>query len=326
MKHGTELLCSYFTCRNAGIKFRYCVYCKLPVAKRNFAKRHKHAGKKHPDDPTSSDSTAQNDTNRATEDDSAPRCIIIEEKEKQKKDDGTPQNKDSSSEEKCVEEKLVNEVNSTHDISKSRISGDTSENPMQPEKMKGSSTLGDEPKEMEKDNESTSPDEKKKSMSSKDTLPVCVSAKVTIPPSKRHEAWEKLLLLRPKVTRPNSDAMQAWIQEVLRVSNFETEFESDGKETSNGETQPNATAVLDGIKDKNVKKSKTKALLSRKEQEDTEESIGDGDSNTAERAEKDISTKDLSDQTLGKRESVPDDASASSEESVDLRVQKKART
>jgi hypothetical protein len=43
--HGTELYCSYFACRNAGIKFRYCVYCKLPVAKRNFAKRHRHTGK-----------------------------------------------------------------------------------------------------------------------------------------------------------------------------------------------------------------------------------------------------------------------------------------
>lgn len=45
IKHGTELYCSYFACRNAGIKFRYCVYCKLPVAKRNFAKRHRHTGK-----------------------------------------------------------------------------------------------------------------------------------------------------------------------------------------------------------------------------------------------------------------------------------------
>jgi len=42
VKHGTELLCSYFGCRGAGIKFRYCIHCKLPVAKRNFAKRHRH--------------------------------------------------------------------------------------------------------------------------------------------------------------------------------------------------------------------------------------------------------------------------------------------
>lgn len=44
VKHGEELICSYFACRNAGIKFRYCSQCKVPVAKRNFRKRHKHGG------------------------------------------------------------------------------------------------------------------------------------------------------------------------------------------------------------------------------------------------------------------------------------------
>ena len=38
------MICSYFACRNAGIKFRYCSHCKVPVAKRNFRKRHKHGG------------------------------------------------------------------------------------------------------------------------------------------------------------------------------------------------------------------------------------------------------------------------------------------
>jgi hypothetical protein len=45
IKHGEELFCSYFACRNAGTKFRYCSHCKVPVAKRNFRKRHKHTGK-----------------------------------------------------------------------------------------------------------------------------------------------------------------------------------------------------------------------------------------------------------------------------------------
>eukprot|EP00957_Ditylum_brightwellii_P110979 8463901-Ditylum_brightwellii.AAC.1 len=42
IEHGEELICSYFSCRNAGIKFRYCVKCKVPVAKRNFHRRHRH--------------------------------------------------------------------------------------------------------------------------------------------------------------------------------------------------------------------------------------------------------------------------------------------
>lgn len=42
------MICSYFACRNAGIKFRYCSHCKVPVAKRNFRKRHKHGGEDIP--------------------------------------------------------------------------------------------------------------------------------------------------------------------------------------------------------------------------------------------------------------------------------------
>jgi len=49
VKHGAELVCSYDHCRNAGIKFRYCVFCSLPVAKRNFFKKHKHEGKIPPE-------------------------------------------------------------------------------------------------------------------------------------------------------------------------------------------------------------------------------------------------------------------------------------
>mmetsp|Transcript_35869 Transcript_35869/g.54438 ORF Transcript_35869/g.54438 Transcript_35869/m.54438 type:complete len:853 (+) Transcript_35869:114-2672(+) len=42
MEHGEELICSYFSCRNAGIKFRYCIKCKNPVSKRTFYQRHNH--------------------------------------------------------------------------------------------------------------------------------------------------------------------------------------------------------------------------------------------------------------------------------------------
>lgn len=35
-------VCSYFACRNGGVKFRYCAYCMAPVAKRNFCRRHDH--------------------------------------------------------------------------------------------------------------------------------------------------------------------------------------------------------------------------------------------------------------------------------------------
>ena len=36
-------MCSHPTCRAAGVKFRYCYYCKKPVTKQNFRSRHLHA-------------------------------------------------------------------------------------------------------------------------------------------------------------------------------------------------------------------------------------------------------------------------------------------
>lgn len=285
-------------------------------------------------DATSSNGATGKDSNSVTDEDSAPRCIVIEEKQKEEKDDETQQEKDSLSEKNLSEEKSLestNEANVAHEGVTSPISADTSETSVQEETVKELPTCADS-KTMEKDHEPTAtPDEKKEIVSSNEkneTMPSSnprpASPKASISASKRQEAWEKLLLLRPKGSRPNFDAMQAWIQEVLRVSDLDTELDSEGN--SNGETHPNVTAILDEIKEKNLKKSKTKALSSRKEQEDTEEEKkGDDDSYTTGRIDEDNSKKDLSDQVLGKRDSVPDDASCSSEESVDLRVQKKAR-
>lgn len=39
-------MCSFPACRNRGVKFRYCVFCRDPVAKRSFRNRHNHAGEK----------------------------------------------------------------------------------------------------------------------------------------------------------------------------------------------------------------------------------------------------------------------------------------
>jgi len=53
IEHGAELLCSYLSCRNAGVKFRFCTVCQVPVAKRNFRKRHMHANGDNADDKLS---------------------------------------------------------------------------------------------------------------------------------------------------------------------------------------------------------------------------------------------------------------------------------
>lgn len=45
-KHGRELVCSFPGCRDGGVKFCYCNYCRVPVARRNFRLRHHHVDAK----------------------------------------------------------------------------------------------------------------------------------------------------------------------------------------------------------------------------------------------------------------------------------------
>lgn len=40
--HGSELACSHEACAASGRRFRFCAVCALPVAHRNFVKRHGH--------------------------------------------------------------------------------------------------------------------------------------------------------------------------------------------------------------------------------------------------------------------------------------------
>lgn len=54
-EHGTILLCSHPVCAASGRKFRYCSVCLVPVAKRNFGKRHSHGLHQGPPAPPSTD-------------------------------------------------------------------------------------------------------------------------------------------------------------------------------------------------------------------------------------------------------------------------------
>lgn len=48
VEHGEELICSYFACRNAGIKFRYCTHCKVSVSIADICCRGSHRCLHHP--------------------------------------------------------------------------------------------------------------------------------------------------------------------------------------------------------------------------------------------------------------------------------------
>lgn len=70
VKHGDGLICSFPACRNRGVKFLYCQYCKDPVAKRNFRSRHNHAEEKAEEDQPKK---APNDSAPASAGDKAKR-------------------------------------------------------------------------------------------------------------------------------------------------------------------------------------------------------------------------------------------------------------
>jgi hypothetical protein len=192
--------------------------------------------------------------------------------------------------------------------------------------------------------ESTDPNESNDLFPTREPSPVGLSSKPIVDTSKRRKAWGNLLLKRPKTER-HSDVMLAWIRDVLRVSDFETEVVSDGSDIDDSESdvQTDTGPTLNGgtkreieeMRPLSAKKSKTKALLSRKEQEDMDQSkcsyeSNCGNSNTESRKQQhddeEIPREDIADNAPVKRdEDFSDDASTSSEESVDLRVRKKSR-
>ncbi len=167
---------------------------------------------------------------------------------------------------------------------------------------------------------------------------ICLPRTPVVPTSKRQKAWEELLLQRPKTKSPNSYAMLAWIRDVLRVSDLEKYIDSEGSCISDGEVQMNGNHPIDRVMSGIIKemrpsfskKTKTKALLSRKEQEDMEERKGyeesiDGNSNNESDVVQHVE-EEISENTVRKRDGFPDDVSTSSEESVDLRIRKKPRS
>lgn len=175
-------MCSYFACRNAGIKFRYCVYCKLPVAKRNFAKRHRHWGKIAPSD--------------------LPKDIL----------DGTSGDDDLSTSEQGTMERIEGDKHGDNGDDERDASVATykqvSPPADSPNQLISDELLGElmTRNVAEVQQEQTPP----KEPLSEEALAGFIE--------ERRKPWEELLLERPKL--PHGSAMLAWVQEILRVSDM----------------------------------------------------------------------------------------------------------
>lgn len=204
VRHGEELICSYFACRNAGVKFRYCSHCKVPVAKRNFRKRHKHGdnlGKDGGDD----------DDQSGTEEDG---CSDEGESNEVQSEDNVPSQVTTTG--RSRKEAIPSQVTTTTEerVSKKSRSEERSKKSHIPSQVTTSSSG-------KKDKMKKNSDGKAKGDSSGlDSNTVCMRSgddrsKVI---ESRRKRWAHLLEKRPQTK--DGEAMSSWLMQVLAVSDL----------------------------------------------------------------------------------------------------------
>jgi hypothetical protein len=194
-------VCSYFPCRNAGIKFRYCVYCKLPVAKRNFAKRHRHWGKIAPGDLPKDilEGTCADDDLSTS--DHGTSTTERTDGDKNNKLAGEIGGDDDASDGSTIPERSTT---TTTTITTTIPALATS-----PHKW-NSDELLDELMSRNVDEIQRDREPPQESFVSDDDVAKFVE--------RQKEVWEGLLLRRPRSN--SSSAMLAWVQDVLRISDM----------------------------------------------------------------------------------------------------------
>eukprot|EP00539_Tryblionella_compressa_P014373 CAMPEP_0178825490 /NCGR_PEP_ID=MMETSP0746-20121128/6254_1 /TAXON_ID=913974 /ORGANISM="Nitzschia punctata, Strain CCMP561" /LENGTH=700 /DNA_ID=CAMNT_0020487267 /DNA_START=80 /DNA_END=2182 /DNA_ORIENTATION=+ len=207
-KHGEDLVCSYFACRNGGVKFRYCAHCMAPVAKRNFCRRHDHgmSGAKGGDQDEikedEDDDDEEMDESERTMDQGEPVDAHVTAVKTPKVLPPARPSKlgESSDERKRKHEDLVeqNDVDSEdHDDNDQELIAEA----------------GD--------------DEGKEAAFS----------------SKRRAMWSSLLARRPRTKDPRN--LSSWLNEVLTVSDLDFPVDRNGIGTSSKKESSNASKLGD---------------------------------------------------------------------------------
>lgn len=194
-KHGEDLVCSYFACRNGGVKFRYCAHCMAPVAKRNFCRRHDHGlsakageSENHEDDEASMDHSERSG------------------------DKGKPDSAPSSSKEKPKTPSKEKDMpgSSLDVLSKAATSSFLMQTDQQKKRKKPS------PEE-----EKVTAVVSQPAVTSDQDADAADLASISM---KRRNMWSALLIKRPRTKDPRH--LSSWLNEVLTVSDFETPLES----------------------------------------------------------------------------------------------------
>mmetsp|Transcript_31413 Transcript_31413/g.34777 ORF Transcript_31413/g.34777 Transcript_31413/m.34777 type:complete len:620 (+) Transcript_31413:70-1929(+) len=226
VEHGEELICSYFACRNAGIKFRYCTHCKVPVAKRNFRKRHKH-GKTTSADADEDESVAEEEELLSKSKKAIPPPVVEEPPKKKEviqsyHEIPKKMEVESRSPDK-MEQKLHRNINSNN--SKSYDSGQR-ENNIQSVPVANTNSNKAKSKESRLVSDETD---------AANLLSITHQPRPKISVEREH-LWAQLLAKRPPTK--DGEAVSAWLMEVLSVSDLDTPLKE------NGQVAPSARAVV----------------------------------------------------------------------------------
>jgi hypothetical protein len=205
-KHGEDLVCSYFACRNGGVKFRYCAHCMAPVAKRNFCRRHDHGmsakaggGENNDEDETTSMDHSDVDAHKEEPEEAASQA---------KKDIAPPKvSPKKTSEAGKVAVKVEKEKEAAASSLDVLSKAATSSFLMQAEPSKAEESEGKRKKPAEDEEPEETTDE----------------AELANISGKRRKMWSALLIKRPRTKDPRH--LSSWLNEVLTVSDFETPLE-----------------------------------------------------------------------------------------------------
>lgn len=205
-KHGEDLVCSYFACRNGGVKFRYCAHCMAPVAKRNFCRRHDHGMSKVDGETNGEDDEVSLDQSEG----SAPKDsegVAKPCKESNKE----------SSPEKALKKK---EAKESAQASMNLLTSTATNKFLDSNKKKRKKTT-DEIKTNEDGKDSSEDMEVEVPNESTSGIPLEGegSRGLASISSKRRKLWTELLVRRPRTKDPRH--LSAWLNEVLTVSEFE---------------------------------------------------------------------------------------------------------
>jgi hypothetical protein len=187
MSHGTPLVCSYPACRDKGVKFLYCSYCKDTGAKRQFRERHNHG-----------------------EDDETAR-----------RTSQTPQKSSGSAEEPIASTEMT--LEKTSNVSSSDTSYSGNHNRGKRNRTAMDAAISDTSNTVEDMTIALLPGTSNKVGFSVD-LDEPMMEKMKNVKGKRMSAWTALLLSRPQQNN-DDEGMASWLMKVMAVSDVSRPIE-----------------------------------------------------------------------------------------------------